>query len=191
MVERGRLVLVVGPSGAGKDTLIGKAKSALAGDRRFVFPRRVITREAVASLEDHDTSSGEAFAAAAKSGQFALSWEAHGLSYGIPASIETDLAAGRTVIVNVSRKTVEAARRLHPDCQVLLIDAGVAVRAARLAARGRESGADIEARLQREGASLPPEVQATRIDNSGQIDVALKAFLVAVGADGGDPAPPY
>lgn len=190
MAERGRLVLVVGPSGAGKDTLIGRAKAALAGDGSFVFPRRVITREADAAVEDHDTSSREAFAAAAKSGQFALSWEAHGLSYGIPASIEADLAAGRTVIVNVSRKIVETARRLHPDCQVLLIDAEFGVRAARLAARGRESGADIEARLRREGASLPPEVAATRIDNSGRLEVALKAFLAAVGAGNGGSAAP-
>ena len=49
------LVLVVGPSGAGKDTLINAAKAALAGDDRFVFPRRVVTRPAVTALEDHDT----------------------------------------------------------------------------------------------------------------------------------------
>ena len=77
----GRLVLVVGPSGAGKDTLIAAGRAALGEDPRFVFPRRVVTRPAVAALEDHESVSPEAFAAARQAGAFALDWEAHGLCY--------------------------------------------------------------------------------------------------------------
>jgi ribose 1,5-bisphosphokinase len=46
----GRLVLVIGPSGAGKDTLIGLAQAACADGNDVVFPQRVVTREA-SSLE--------------------------------------------------------------------------------------------------------------------------------------------
>ncbi len=58
------LVLVVGPSGAGKDTLIAKAHDALRDDLRFTFVRRVVTRNAVAALEDHTTMDEAAFTVA-------------------------------------------------------------------------------------------------------------------------------
>ncbi|MGA7013248.1 MAG: phosphonate metabolism protein/1,5-bisphosphokinase (PRPP-forming) PhnN, partial [Pseudolabrys sp.] len=54
LIGPGRLVLVVGPSGAGKDTVITGAKAACAADSTFVFPRRVVTRPA-SDAEDHDT----------------------------------------------------------------------------------------------------------------------------------------
>ena len=119
----GRLVLVVGPSGAGKDTLIAGAKAALAGDRRFVFPRRVVTRPTMAALEDHESVSPEAFAAARAAGAYALDWEAHGLGYGLPASLVDDIAAGRVVVFNGSRAMVPAAQAKFPGVQVLLIEA--------------------------------------------------------------------
>ena len=64
----GRLVLVVGPSGAGKDTLIAGAKAGLADDASVVFPRRVVTR-ASGNGEDHDTLTVAEFDRSAQSGR--------------------------------------------------------------------------------------------------------------------------
>ena len=102
----GRLVLVVGPSGAGKDTLIQGARESCANDPSVVFPKRVVTRPS-SSAEDHDTMSDAAFTAAVADGAFALWWGAHGNQYGIPASIDADIRAGKTVVCNVSRTIVE------------------------------------------------------------------------------------
>lgn len=100
---KGHLVLVVGPSGAGKDSVLRGAMSELAGDRHFVFPRRFVTRFADAGAEDHLTLSEDDFCTAQKSGAFALTWQAHGNSYGIGRSIDADLEAGCIVAVNCSR----------------------------------------------------------------------------------------
>ncbi|TIW17524.1 MAG: phosphonate metabolism protein/1,5-bisphosphokinase (PRPP-forming) PhnN, partial [Mesorhizobium sp.] len=42
-IRNGVFVAVVGPSGAGKDTVIGYAKARFAGETRLEFVRRVIT----------------------------------------------------------------------------------------------------------------------------------------------------
>ena len=149
---RGTLFLVVGPSGAGKDTVIDGAKAALAGDPRFVFPRRVVTRPPDAVGEDHQPMSVKDFTAAEARGDFALSWWAHGLHYGIPRAIDDALARGRHVIVNVSRAVIPQARQYYQPLRIIEVTAPIAVLAERLARRGRESAADIAERLQRSGA---------------------------------------
>ncbi|CAH0205267.1 phosphonate metabolism protein/1,5-bisphosphokinase (PRPP-forming) PhnN [Roseomonas sp. CECT 9278] len=157
------LVAVVGPSGAGKDTLMGAARAQLAGDARFVFVQRAITRPAEAGGEDHRAVSAAEFAAERAAGGFALWWAAHGLSYGIPRGIEDDMAAGRVVVANLSRGVLaQAATRYR--LRVLVITAPVAVLAARLAARGREAASDIAARLARE-AVLPEGLDVTTVMN--------------------------
>ena len=91
----GRLFAVVGPSGAGKDTLMAAAAARVPALR---LARRVITRPADAGGEDFDGVTEAAFQRRLAAGAFALHWQAHGLHYGIPAAIDQDLAAGRCVL---------------------------------------------------------------------------------------------
>lgn len=159
------LVAVVGPSGAGKDTLMAVARARIGPDGRFRFVRRSITRPAEAGGEDHEPMGREAFLARRDSGGFALWWEAHGLLYGVPRDVEADLAAGRCAVANLSRGALAEAQARFP-LLVLEITAPPEVLAARLAARGREGAADIAARLARE-APLPPSLDARRVVNDG------------------------
>ena len=141
MIGPGRLLLVVGPSGAGKDTLIGLARAACADDSSIVFPRRVVTREASA-FEDNEQVSFEAFRQALVRGEFAMNWEAHGHSYALSRVIEDDIRAGLTVVANVSRTVVVAMRRAYADVVVVSITAPPEILGQRLAARAQQRWAD-------------------------------------------------
>jgi ribose 1,5-bisphosphokinase len=156
----GRLVLVVGPSGAGKDTLLDLAKAACAEDTNISFVRRVITRESSAS-EDNEEVSLDAFRAGLARGDYAIHWEAHGHCYALPHTIDGELRAGRTVVANVSRTVIDAVRRAYTSVTVVLITAPPQVLAERLAMRGRSSDGKIEGRLGR------------AIDNSASPDVTI------------------
>jgi len=130
----GHLVLVVGPSGAGKDTLIDVVRAACRDETGIVFPRRVITRPSSAA-EDHDTISNAAFDQAAADEAFALWWIAHGLKYAIPAAINDDIRAGRTVVCNVSRAVIGSVRERYARVTVVLVTAPQDILAARLRER--------------------------------------------------------
>lgn len=179
-MSAGTLFLVVGPSGAGKDTLIDGAKRALAGDPKVVFARRTITRPAGAGGEDHEAIDSEAFAARQRAGGFLLCWNAHGLDYGLPAALADDLAAGCDVIANVSRAVLgEAGAKARTT--IVEITAPAEVLAARLARRGREDAADIAARLSRAGASYPAGMPVVRVVNDASPEIGIDRFLAALG----------
>ena len=163
----GRLVLVVGPSGAGKDTLLGLAKAACADDANIVFPRRAITREATVS-EDNEQLSPGAFREAVERGAFAVNWEAHGHCYGLRSALDDDIRAGRIVVANVSRTVIGALRRAYLDVMVIAITAPPEILARRLASRGRGSDGKIEQRLGQtvDDASTTPDVTIVNVSSA-------------------------
>lgn len=169
------LVLIIGPSGAGKDSVLLKTKELLAGNEHFVFPRRLVTRPFYPGAEDYIPTTQQKFAALNAQGKFILSWHTHGLDYGIPASIQDELKTGRVVIINVSREVVKKAREIFPGLvKVIKISASKEIIRDRLLKRGRESAAEIEERLNRD-FSVACDLE---IDNSGELETAT-AKLVA------------
>ncbi|MEM8791910.1 MAG: phosphonate metabolism protein/1,5-bisphosphokinase (PRPP-forming) PhnN [Pseudomonadota bacterium] len=171
----GRLIVVVGPSGAGKDTLIEGAMAHLPGLRRI---RRVITRPATAGGEDHDGIGFEAFAALSRRGGFAFEWEAHGLRYGLPAEIDAWLAEGQDLLFNGSRATLPALRAAYPQLEIVLLTAPPEVLAARLAARRRESVDEITKRLARRTEPIPKD--ATVVVNDGTVEDGVARLVAAL-----------
>lgn len=169
----GAFVAVIGPSGAGKDTLMSGAARHPALDQRIRFARRVVTRAALIESEDHDSLNQAAFARAEVEGAFSLVWAAHGLRYGLPRVLVDDLAAGGIVVANLSRRALDDAARIFGSLHVVEVTARPEILLARLLARGREHDQTIRERLRRQvSITLPPSAAGhLLIDNSD--DVAL------------------
>lgn len=180
MDDPGLLILVVGPSGAGKDTLLDAARDILAGDPAFYFPRRDITRPSDAGGEVHNSVDWSMFKARRAAGEYALAWEAHGLGYGVPATIAAARGARRRVIVNVSRSVIDEARAQYAPVRVVNVTAPTAVLAARLAARGRETPPDVAARLARAGDAPVSGNDVVTVVNDAGIPEGVERFLAAL-----------
>lgn len=162
-----KLFAIVGPSGAGKDTLIEMARAA-SPDIRAV--RRVITRPSAAGGEDFEGVTPEEFALRVERGDFDFHWQAH----GIPRD---QLGGGGILLFNASRSVLAQARAAYPDLGIVLVTASPEALEARLAARGREAPQDRAKRLERASFALPEGIQAHVITNDGPIEEALARLL--------------
>jgi ribose 1,5-bisphosphokinase len=177
-LRSGRLVYVIGASGAGKDSIIAYARDRLAPDKGYIFPQRHITRPAESGGEDHIVISLDEFERACAAGRFALHWIANGLGYGIGSEIDASLRAGRHVVINGSRAYLPEAAARYPSLLPVLIKIDPAVLRQRLLARGRETPDQIEARVRRaaefEDIRHPALVV---IVNNGALAEAGEAFI--------------
>ena len=173
----GRLVLVAGPSGSGKDTLLDGARNELANDSRFVFTRRTITRRHDAGGEDHESVDENEFSRRRNAGEFLLHWRAHGYAYAIPISVKDVLASGRHVIANVSRTVVRGAVDSCPDARSVLVTAPPDLLHRRLTARNRETEEDIRQRVAR-ATMLETLVQFDQVVvNDRSVDEGIAHFV--------------
>ncbi|NTF06161.1 phosphonate metabolism protein/1,5-bisphosphokinase (PRPP-forming) PhnN [Agrobacterium rubi] len=170
------MIVVVGPSGAGKDTLMQFAAAQLGETDKLHFVRRVITRDRDAGGEDHDAVNQDEFDRRQQAGDFCVSWQAHGLSYGIPVSVLDSLNQGKILIANGSRSALAHFKATFPCLKVINIVATPEVLAQRLESRGRESREDILRRLQRGSIEVCGDFDVTTIDNSGALEQSGRAL---------------
>ncbi len=169
----GALVLVVGQNAVGRTALITAARRRLSTDPRVVFPRRIITLSRSLGPEIHQAVTPAQFLALQGDGALTLCWDANGVSYGLPSSLDEDLAAGRVVVAKVSQSVVAEAWRRYPHVLVVEVTARPEV----LAKRRWLRAAPAEGRATEHRAAASYSRNALRIDNSGPLDEALAPFL--------------
>lgn len=162
----GRIIAVVGPSGVGKDSVM-QGLAAVMPHLHLV--RRIITRAPDQGGEDYDAVSVAQFQDMADNGAFAVHWAAHGLHYGIPQTVRYQLNKGTDCLANFSRKALRAGADAFPSFTVLNVTAAPETLATRLAARGRETEADIERRLAEADKPLPEGLTVLTLSNDGPL----------------------
>lgn len=176
----GPLVYVMGPSGAGKDSVLERARGLLSADAPVAFAHRYITRPAESGGENHVALSRAEFALRRAHGLFAFHWQAHGNDYAIGREIEAWRAAGLTVVVSGSREHYEKVAGSDPGLQPVLITASLDRLQARLAARGREDPLAVANRVARSNAYVVQDGRLVTIVNDGALDGAAEAFVTAL-----------
>ena len=167
-----RLVFLIGPSGAGKDSLLHGLRADWQLSEPACFAQRTITRPVVPNDEQHEAVDMARFEEMLNAKGFAMHWQANGLFYGIRMSELMPLYTGHWVFVNGSRAYLPELLKAWPQATVVHIGAAREVLAQRLAQRGRETDDAVFTRLSRKVA-LDLPVQTISIDNSGAISSAV------------------
>jgi len=148
-----------------------------------VFARRHITRPAESGGEDHIAITAAEFDRDRAAGRFALSWRGNGHCYGVGTEIDLWLESGRHVILNGSRGYLPDAVERYPALLPVLIAIDPAVLRQRLLARGRETRAEIEARIRRAAElSTIDHPALAMIANNGSLVEAGDAFVALLRA---------
>lgn len=175
---RGRLIYLMGASGSGKDTLLRHVRLAVQPQEPVLVAHRYITRPSGADEASVNLSAVE-FERRLAMGCFALHWDSHGLRYGIGIEIDSWLARGAAVIINGSRTHLAQAFRRYPGLVGVEVVADPDILARRLAARGRETPEQIEARLRQAAHpfAVPPGCRTTRLCNNDTPDHAAQRLL--------------
>ena len=178
------IYLSLGPSGAGKDTLLMAAQKLLASHKNVVFVKRHITRDPskITDLEIAVTSTE--FDEFHKAGEYALNWQAHDTKYAIRhAELNAELAAGKRCVLNVSRTQIPIVlERYSERCEVyvLNITATPETLRARLQDRGRESAESVEQRLARALQDVPTGEFVITVLNEGTIEAGAERVARAL-----------
>lgn len=171
----GRVIAVVGPSGVGKDSVMA-GLHLMRPNATLV--RRVITRPKDAGGEDYDSVTDQEFDDLVANRAFCIHWRAHGLAYGIPRTVQYQLALGKDCLVNFSRTALSHAARIFPNVVVLNITAAPETLAHRLAGRGRETKDEIAQRLSEAAKSLPIGMDIRHVSNDGPLSETVARATV-------------
>ena len=173
----GFLILVIGNSGSGKDSIIKGAVEKYSRDKpRIHLVQRYITRPP-SETENNIPITLNEFKTMEQDNQFALKWNIYSLYYGVSIEIDDWLKGGDLVLVNVSRTIVKNVRRIYKNVKVVFIQVPLEVSVERLNRRARENQKRVEERIERARKNQTFPNADFIVDNSGLLDDAINQFL--------------
>jgi len=167
-----KIVLIVGASGVGKDTLLKESKKDLKKNCNFI--KRYITRKPDKSEKNYYVDD-YAFELLKHNSFFVSTWSAHGNFYGIAKnSIKSGLN-----IISISRSKIKDFEKVFDDVYTIHVSVPKEELRNRLLLRDRESGEEIEKRLNRTYKKIEAK-NLIEFDNSKSIKESNSDFLKLV-----------
>lgn len=162
-----KVILIVGASGVGKDTLIKSIKNKVEAN----FIKRYITREPDSNESNYYVDE-EAFESLEEDNYFISTWKAHGNRYGIAA---THIKNGLNII-SISRGAIKDFEDSYDGVTTINITIPKEELYKRLKTRGRESEEEITKRIDRSYPLISAE-NLIEFDNSKPIEESSLDFI--------------
>ena len=149
MTERGRLFIISGPSGVGKDTILNKFLPMSSNCKRAITATTRRPRAGEAHGEHYYFYSREEFLQMSENGELLEYTEYNGNLYGPPKKgVEEIQNLGRNVILEIEVQGGLKVKKMYPEAVLVFIVApSWKVLEQRLRERGTESEQDIQTRL--------------------------------------------
>ncbi len=169
-----KIILIVGPSGAGKDSLLKICKQSFSSRDDILFVPRYVTRMPDDNERNYYVDES-AFNTLKQNGFFFIDWRAHGNLYGIGLDplFKKDTHA---VIISVSRTVVDAFETVFRDVDTLVVSAPDTVLKKRLVNRDRESAEARHGRLARSGLETRARSHFC-FNNDGPLEEMASRFI--------------
>lgn len=145
----GRLVVLSGPSGVGKDTVIDAWRAVDDRVRRVVACTSRAPREGEVDGESYHFLTRAEFEDRVAAGDFLEYKEVHGNLYGTPLrQMEAMLAEGLIAILKIDVQGAAEVRKLRPDAlTIILLPPSMRELEARIRGRAQDSEETIQKRL--------------------------------------------
>jgi ribose 1,5-bisphosphokinase len=175
----GRLFLIVGNSGSGKDSLLAEVLTRWPiSEKPIRIPQRYITRPAHDS-EQYISVTTREFGDLKRNNKIWLTWHVYNTDYGVPTIVLDWLSQRQHVVVNVSREIIPRARRIIPDLKVIFVSVPLEITLQRMRSRRREAENEpsFQQRLHRAKENQTLKSADFIVDNSGSLDVSAKKLL--------------